>query len=98
MGGQFPTVWAGPYQDEVTADIGSDGHKEFVCTPQEPNIVQLHNQHGDPIDVGNHWAQAEWRFAVAILAPDCMAVVVVVAISWSVKCVVGANHYQQQPR
>jgi len=46
-----------------------------------PNVPSLENIEDDPIDTNNGIVQREWRWMVAILAPDVVALVLVIVRS-----------------
>ena len=81
----------------MTANIGSTRDKGFIGRIEVPNVASLHKKHGDPIDAGDDGVEGEWCSQALVLAPNCVASVVMFAIVWSMECVVNPYDHNKEP-
>ena len=80
------------YQDEVGPNIGCGIEVGGVGAPQVAEIVSLKNKDEDPIDACHDAIEGKWRVHMAVLAPYCMAVGMVIAVDRRIKSVVAPKN------
>lgn len=76
----------------MAANIGGAVLVCLITAPEIADIVDLEDQDDDPIDTGNNSIETEWSWPVVVLAPNGVAVVVVLAVLRACEGIVDSCH------
>lgn len=74
----------------MAPDIGSTGLVASIRLVEIFDIVGLKNEDNDPVYACNDRVKGKRRIMVIVLTPNCMAMMVPLAILWSSKGIVDA--------
>jgi hypothetical protein len=81
----------------VAANIGGAVLVCLIAAPKKADIVDLEDQNDDPVDAGNDSIETEGSWPMIVLAPNRMAVVVVLAVLRACKGIVDSCYDDEQP-
>lgn len=81
----------------MTANICSTIDEAFICRVEVPGVASLHDKDNDPINTRNDGVKGEGCTHVLILAPYCVAPMVMFAIGWSIEGVVNRCNNNEEP-
>ena len=62
-----------------------------------PDIASLQDQHHDPVDTGHDGIERERCSEVAILTPNCSAVLLMATVCRSIECVICSTDNHEKP-
>ena len=81
----------------MTADTCSTVDKGLSCRIQVPNIASLHDQDDDPVDARDDGIEGEWGRHVLVLAPYCVATMIMFAVRRGIEGVVNRCDNNKKP-
>lgn len=81
----------------MAANICSALDKGFIGRVEMPDVAGLHDQHHDPVNAGDNSIEREWCSHMLVLAPYCVASIVMFTIFRSIEGVVNCCDYNQEP-
>ena len=81
----------------MRSDVRSTRDIVLLCTPEKSDVVCLQDQDNDPVYARQNRIDAEAGRVMVVLAPYCMALMVLLAISRLLERVDGSENDEQKP-
>lgn len=57
-------------KDEMRSNIGCAGYETLISMPKISNVICLHDQYNDPVNIRHNSIEREWCCVVIILTPN----------------------------
>ena len=90
-------AWCQSYGDEVAANVSGTVEDLGIGAPEVADVVELHDEDDNPVDARHDFIQAEGCRSVFVLLPNCVTMVMAMAVVGGVKRIVRSNNDNEQP-